>query len=192
LPLEFHVDDRAVQAALRRVPRQAGTAVRKGMQVFATDTVRAFTRARLSATDDRVAIPELGGLGIRPPASPGLVRRTGSLARAFLSTTIGNSLDTLKTTIGFLNPFAARIARVHELGTIGKGGVLPDITGRLAVPIRSLGAAFGKAKGMILLRKVSIPPRLGFLKFAKAALRSGRLEKAIAAQVKKALEGRAA
>lgn len=196
MPLEITVDDRAVQAALRKIPRQAGLAVKKGMQSFAAETVRTFTKDKLGAPDDRIAVPELNGLGIRPASSQGLVRRSGSLVRSFLSATVGTTIDSLKTTIGFLNPLAARIARVHEIGTVGKGGRLPDIfpkRGRyLAVPVRGLGAAFGKQSGVVLLKRVSIPPRLGFVRFASAALRSGKLEKAIAAQVKKVLEGRAA
>lgn len=194
MPLEVTVDDRAVRAALQKLPGQAARGVKKGMSIFGTGAVRDFTREHLSAIDDRVAVPELGGLGIRPAGSRGLVRRSGEFARSFLTTTAGTTIDSLKTLIGFLSPLVARKARIHELGTIGKGGTLPDIVGRpfLAVPIRGLGAALGKAAGFILLRKVSIPPRLGFRAFFKRRLRSGQLEKDIKAGVDRVLKGRAA
>lgn len=166
------------------------------MQIFASDFTREFTRDRLSAGDDRVAVPELGGLGIRPASSNGLVRRSGELARALLFKTVGSALNDLRTTIGFLNPFAARLARVHELGTVGKGGILPDITPKtgqyLVVPIRGLGAALGKGEGFVMLRRVSIPPRLGFFAAMKAALRAGKLDKAIKKGVDRVIQGKAA
>ena len=197
MPLEVTIDDRVVQQALRQLPGRAALGLKKGMQIFAADTVREFTKKRLSAADDRVAVPELNGLGVRPSASKGLVRRSGSMARGLLTTTMGNAINDLITKIGFLSPFSARIARVHEFGTIGKGGTLPDIRPKrgqyLKIPIRGLSAALGKAGGFVLLRKVSIPARLGFRAFVAAALKSGKLEKAIVQGVKRVLtQGKAA
>jgi hypothetical protein len=44
--------------------------------------------------------------------------------------------------VGFMDAHAARIARVHEFGTIGKGGTLPDITPKrfefLWVPVTNM------------------------------------------------------
>ena len=117
------------------------------------------------------------------------------MARGFLTTTTGTKIDDVVTRIGFLSTMAARIARVHEFGTVSKGGTLPDIRGKpfLRVPVRSLNAALGAAGGYVMLRKVSIPPRLGFRAYMAAALRSGQLEKAIVQGIAKTLStGRAA
>lgn len=66
-----------------------------------------------------------GRLSLDAPKAPGeaLARRSGSLARSLGYDVSGDSLDTLT-----LRKFTtSRYGRVHELGTVGAGGKLPDI-----------------------------------------------------------------
>jgi hypothetical protein len=97
---------------------------------------------------------------------PGLMRRTGSLVRSLTFRTTGSTLKTMQTRVGFSTARAAMIARVHELGTVGKGGSLPDIRPKskpwLAWPVRDPGRARGGVVGWARAKKVSIPPRLRY------------------------------
>lgn len=97
---------------------------------------------------------------------PGLIRRSGNLARGMLMRTTGADINSLETRVGWFDARLAMIARVHELGTVGKGGLLPDIVPKrapfLVFPLRAKGRAVGKVEGYVYTRRVSIPPRLGF------------------------------
>jgi hypothetical protein len=108
---------------------------------------------------------------------PGLVRRSGNLTRQFDQRTAvresgGNTLGEVKTTIGVYDRKTVQYARVHEFGTVGKGGKLPDIVPRkakfLRFPVRDPGTATrpkarsSKIVSWVSTKKVSIEPRLGF------------------------------
>ena len=175
MPLEITLDDSTLRAFTRAFPGREAKALRRGLAKFGSKTVRAFTNANMSSPDDRVPVPALGGLGIRPNSSTGLTRRSGSLARSFIFRTEGNTVDALLLRLGFLNPLMARIARVQEKGM--------RIIGRpfLAIPIRGAGA-IGKKLGMVLLRAVTIPPRLGFAKFMPPFIRT-ELAKTVEAEL---------
>lgn len=72
-----------------------------------------------------------------------LRRITGTLARGFRhQTNTGSHLDQLFTRWGWVDQNIARIARVHELGTVGAGGSMPDIRPRraswLTIPMQPL------------------------------------------------------
>ena len=107
----------------------------------------------------------------------GLIRRTGNLTRQLNAQTAiresGTTADDLQVRFGVFDQKTLQYARVHELGTVGKGGSLPDIVPRrakfLKVPIRNTGTAArptvrGKVVGFLSLKKVSIPPRFKFHK----------------------------
>lgn len=125
-----------------------------------------------------------------------LRRRTGSLARSIRQDVRGSSLTDLELRAATTSPYA----KVHEFGTIGKGGALPSIVPKrakwLTVPLqgnltpagvprypsaaalRGQGTFVLKTKSgklfivrregeqlrwlWILVKKVDIPPRLGF------------------------------
>lgn len=107
---------------------------------------------------------------------PGLVRRSGNLTRQFDQRTAvketGNALAELRTTIGVYDRKTVQYARVHEFGTVGAGGRLPDIVPRkakfLRFPIRDPGTATrpkarsSKIVSWVSTKKVKIEPRLGF------------------------------
>lgn len=188
MPLEITIDDKALRAALARFPNRMSQNLTRAFGKFGAQAVRTVTSDKLSAPDDRIPIPALGGLGVRPVGSRGLVRRTGSLARALVFKTDRGTEQKVNPSlrIGFISPRQAMIARVHELGTVGKGGALADISGRpfLKVPLRGLGSAAGAAKDFILLRKVSIPPRLGFFAAIQGMVRSNVLKRFLSEAIK--------
>jgi hypothetical protein len=107
---------------------------------------------------------------------PGLVRRSGNLTRQFDQRTAvretGTILSEVRTTIGVYDRKTVQYARVHEFGTVGKGGKLPDIVPRkakfLRFPVRDPGTATrpkarsSKIVSWVSTKKVSIEPRLGF------------------------------
>ena len=67
---------------------------------------------------------------------------------------IGNDLDSL--VVGtFFNASVSRYVQVQELGTVGRGGQLPDI-----VPVRAKFLRFVVDGQVVFAKKVSIPPRL--------------------------------
>lgn len=143
--LDVSVDSRGVLQALTelraRTPQQAKSALQK----IVGDYQRLLTRSRLSGR-------------------PGLNRRSGSLARAVTTQVTGTRINDLRGQVGFFDSRAAMIAAVHELGTVGAGGKLPDIVPvrakRLAWPTRA--GAKGRITGWRTALKVAIPPRLEF------------------------------
>ena len=166
MALSIQLDAKAVTKALEEAPERLAAEMRKGLQKFQTDFVAGFRKRKMIAGDDRDGSDFLNR---RPSGSKGLRRRTGGLARAFVEKTEpAKTIADLKSVIGFTNPTAARIASVHEFGTVGKGGTLPDIVPKrarfLAVPVFGTNASrASKPLRIVLLKRVSIPPRLGFL-----------------------------
>lgn len=90
----------------------------------------------------------------RPGLNPG--SRIG-LNRATTTETIGSDLDSLQVGT-FFNSSVSRYVHVQELGTVGKGGRLPDI-----VPVKAKFLRFVVDGKTIYAKKVSIPPRLKWL-----------------------------
>jgi len=101
---------------------------------------------------------------------PGLNRRTGRLSGALAFRVSGARVADIVGQMGFLDRHSAMIARVHELGTVGKGGVLPDIVPRKGKYLRwplmrgDRAFAYDKDRKFAYAKKVSIPPRLEFYK----------------------------
>jgi len=204
VPLSADVDLRPVAYVVAKFPDIARKGIRTPLLAWVGNLGRAMAK-RLSGQSGE------GGLN----------RRTGRTLLGNLIYGVDNPKATkddappsvgFQTFLGFMDPHAARIARVHELGTVGKGGKLPDITPKrfkfLWIPVTSAtkkydapllawaeangwiagkrktvyksrnrvirrDARFGdvvrtttkKSRGnqeFILLRKASIPPRLGF------------------------------
>ena len=97
-----------------------------------------------------------------------LTGRTGFLLNSFfvIQQRGVNSPNRHRVQVGSV----ARYARVHQLGTRGKGGKLPTIVPKRAkalwIPLNDKAARFGpggpglkKGKDFIFLKKVDIPPR---------------------------------
>ena len=81
----------------------------------------------------------------------GLRRRTGSLAKSFMGGAVQyKGLPAVR--VGVLKGPAEEYAHVHEYGTKGKGGKLPDIRPKkakyLAVPLWSKAAGFGSNRAV--------------------------------------------
>lgn len=89
---------------------------------------------------------------------PGLKMQQGQagLFGSRQTETTGSSLGTIRSLI-FIGGTATRYARVHELGTKGKGGSLPDIT-----PRRGKFLVFEVDGQKVFAKSVSIPARLGW------------------------------
>lgn len=170
--IEQSLDTRALDKAIRQAPDALARHLARGLARFGANYVDDFATERLGVADDRDAGDFLHR---RPRTSEGLVNRSGKLARSLVARSApAKRLADVELRMGFTDPLAARIARVHELGTVGKGGELPDIVPRrgrfLAVPVRGLGAALSAgASRVALLKKVAIPPRLGWRKRWQAA-----------------------
>ena len=222
MQLSADIDLRPVAAIIRKFPEISKKGIRLPLLAWVGDVGRALAK-RLSGRDGNV----------------GLNRRTGKTLAGNLIYGVENPKATkedpppsvgFQTFLGFMDAHAARIARVHELGTVGKGGTLPDITPKrfefLWIPVTSMtkrydapllewadangwianrkktsyksrnrmvkrDARFGdvvkttttKTRGgqeFILLRKASIPPRLGFRKIHADAIKND-LPKVLAA-----------
>ena len=181
------IDLRPLAAAIARFPKIAERGIRLPLLQWQGDLARDFLTTRLNGRS--------GAMGVNV--------RTGRTLKGNFTTmpvvTDGEGVVGFTAGVGFLDIHAARIARVHELGTVGKGGVLPDIRPKkgkfLWIPVTNHvrrydapllawaeenGRIAGKPGGtrrkrgksgklpkirgqqFILLRKASIPARLGF------------------------------
>jgi len=132
MQLTADIDLRPVESVIRRFPNIAKKGIRLPLLAWVGDVGRALAK-RLAGRD----------------GDTGLNRRTGRTLAGNLI--YGIEPQVLKddappsvgfqTFLGFMDAHAARIARVHELGTVGKGGTLPDITPKrfkfLWVPVTS-------------------------------------------------------
>lgn len=195
MEIKLEVDLTPVRRVMERFPEIAKVGIRKPLLSWVGSVSRQMA-TRLSGT----------GSGLNRRTGRTLLGNllTGVETQALKSDAAGFGFQTI---VGFMDPHAARIARVHELGTVGKGGTLPDITPKrfkfLWIPVTNLvkkydapllawaqanGWVTGKAsrkrgkrkstkpkrggKQFILLRKASIPPRLGFRRIQEAAIRN--------------------
>lgn len=179
--IEIKIDAAKVKTALDLAPRQLAEEISFELRRWAVNGLSDFTRKRLSVPDDR----DRGDFLLRRPRkSQGLRRVTGALARAaYAAVKPARTLDQVEGRVGWLSGKQARIARVHELGTVGKGGLLPDIRpkGRyLAARIYRAGAR-GRVR-IAYLQKVAIPPRLGWVQWFASA----KAVKALMASINKA------
>ena len=143
----------------------------------------------------------------RNGADMGLNRVTGTLAKAFMFST--NQEDgRVHGALGWIDAHSARIASVHELGTVGAGGTLKDIVPKgppklmisklgnfwyrqpmlafrtSSITPASVGKRGGKIKakrvfsGWIYAKSVAIPPRLHFHDFMRSAYLQKQMVKA--------------
>lgn len=179
MPAEFDIiyRDQRFRMAMRRAPGEMTRCMSDAMKVY----LRKF--------QGKVSKERLRG-------RPGLKRRTAALVRSQDVVVRGNTLETLegRYTIGGRS---APYARVHQYGTVGAGGTLPDITpkrGKFLVfqPSGSTSRAEVAAGGarlvaagnsgvpLVFAKKVAIPPRLELFKLWKrdaqarlVALRAG-------------------
>mgnify|MGYP003644265533 CR=1 FL=1 len=185
--ISVEVDLRHLARAIARFPKIAAKGIRLPLLHWQGELAMDFLTSRLNGRS----------------GSMGLNVRTGRTLKGNCVTTPvvtdNNGVVGFTAGVGFLDIHAARIARVHELGTVGKGGSLPDIVPRKGkflwipvtnhvrrydAPLLAWATANGWVAGkpgqarrkrnkrgklpkisgqqFILLRKASIPPRLGF------------------------------
>lgn len=182
--LNFGPLERALKAVPEKLPRH----LNRELARFGAEMLDEFATERLGVPDDR----DPGDfLQRRPRQSKGLVNRSGQTARDLYSrANNATKLHDVELRMGFASERTARIARVHELGTVGKGGELPDITPKkgpfLAIPVRGLGAALSaKRARVVMVPKVAIPPRLGW----RAHFRSKETQQSLGAALKRAGDG---
>lgn len=187
----------ALDRALKLTPVHAAREISTELRAWAVNGTSDFTRARLGRPDDR----NRGDfLMRRPRGSQGLRSPTGSLARGlYARSAVVDNLKDVNASVGFLSGKAAQVARVHELGTVRYGGKLRDIVPvrakALAIPVRNGTAARGvKGLRIVKLKKVGIPPRLGWVAWwtSPKALKSleARVARAARRAVAKAAPGR--
>lgn len=150
---------------MEQIAKRSFPALQRGLKQISSEFLLHIKETRLK------------GRGVVFDGEQGLVRRTGNLTRQLNAQTAiresGTTADDLEVRFGVFDRKTLQYARVHELGTVGKGGSLPDIVPRrakfLKVPIRDLGTAArpkarGKVVGFLSLKKVAIPPRFKFHK----------------------------
>ncbi len=189
--IRITIDDKTVRNAFATAPAHLARELSREVRIFTVNGGSDFVKANLRAKDDR----NRGDFLLRrPPKSMGLRRATGELARAFYATPgpVVTEIGKVSAKTGFITGRGARIARVHELGTIRYGGTLPDIVPKrakyLAVPIRGGKASRAtKVVSVVKLLKVGIPPRLGFLNFWTSKKKVAELQSRAVAAAKRAL-----
>lgn len=157
--------DKRVAKALKTLGARATPIVSLAMKQIAGEFLYLVKETRLKGRSHIV------------DGQPGLIRRSGNLARQLNASTAirakGDTLGKLEIRFGLFDQKTLQYARVHELGTVGAGGSLPDIVpikGKyLRFPVRDGGTAArpkarGKAVGWVSAKKVAIPPRFKFRK----------------------------
>lgn len=163
--LSVTVDIKPVTLAITKLARRTPVEAKRAIGLIIGDIQRVVTRERMSGR-------------------PGLNRLTGSLVLGLMTDVKGTKIADLVGRVGWQTARGAMIARVHELGTVGKGGLLPDIVPKrkpfLAWPLRDPSRAKGKVIGWAFARKVSIPARLEFFRTAHGP--------SVAAAIKKRLD----
>ena len=151
--------DKEVGDALKRLGERATPIVRRGLTQIAGEFLLEIKQTRLKGRSHIV------------DGQPGLMRRSGNLARQLTARPQGEKLGDLQISFGLFDQKTLQYARIHELGTVGKGGSLPDIVpvkGKyLRFPVRDGGTASrpkarGKVVGWVSVKKVAIPPRFKF------------------------------
>lgn len=188
--IQITIDDKAIRKAFAAAPTLLARELSAEVQRFVRGGTSDFQKDRLRAKDDR----NRGDFLLRrPPKSMGLRRVTGQVSAALYQTSPpASKIGDIRATTGFLTGRAARIARVHELGTVRYGGSLPDIVPKrakyLAIPIRGGKAARGtKVTAVVKLRKVGIPPRLGFVDYWTSKAKLAELTKRAVGAARRAL-----
>ncbi len=188
--ISITIDDKQVRKAFATAPAHLARELSREVNTYVTTGSSDFSKRAFRAPDDRRQVPN--GLWLRPRLSLGLRRVTGQVAAAWYrkQTPLVSEIGAIIASVGFLDGKAARIARVHELGTVKYGGKLPDIVPKrakyLAIPNRGRAAARAtKVQGIVKLKKVGIPPRLGFVSWWTSAARVDELQRrAVAAAVR--------
>lgn len=186
-------DTKGVKLALDNAPPAVAREIAKELRAWSVNGVADFTRAKLRAPDDR----NRGDFLLRRPrTSQGLRAPTGGLRRGLVATNAPvKEINDIRSSIGFLSGRQAMIATVHELGTIRYGGSLPDIVpkrGRfLSIPVGLTNAARSTKFKSVLVKKVGIPPRLGFRATFHSRAALDALTKRIAAAARRGLAARA-
>jgi hypothetical protein len=175
------VEGGLLRRVLRLAPMRAFEATRGAFREIMHGFHARFTKERLSKP---------GGTGGRHrDPRPGVFARTGSLRRAFVMRVTGDTMQTIVGEAGFIDPFAAKIATVHEKGaTITPkraqflkvplpGALTPagaikaaalSRAGTFVIKGKSGTPVIMSAKGVpifALKKSVRLPPRLGFVRF---------------------------
>lgn len=129
-----------IRKAFRQAPEMAAKEMGRGMFRISEGFLTQHTRDKLRGR-------------------PGLILRHGQagLGGSMFSEKEGSTLDDLKTHT-FIGGTARKYAEIQEFGTVGKGGRFPDI-----VPKRAKYLKFQIDGKWIATKKVSIPPRLGWI-----------------------------
>jgi hypothetical protein len=188
--MSISIDDKQIRKAFATAPAHLARELSREVNTYVTTGSSDFSKRAMRAPDDRRQVPN--GLWLRPRMSPGLRRVTGQVSAAWYrkQTPIVSEIGAIVASVGFLDGKAARIARVHELGTVKYGGKLPDIVPKrakyLAIPNRGRAAARAtKVQSIVRLKKVGIPPRFGFVSWWTSAARVEELKRrAVAAAVR--------
>lgn len=180
----------ALDRALTLAGKATSEEISHELRAFLVNGTSDFQRKNMRARDDR----NRGDfLMRRPRTSLGVRHATGSLIRAMYNrTTQAQTLDAIYAETGFLSSKAARIARIHELGTIRYGGTEPDIVPRRGKYLKARifnGTAARGVKGarFAFLKKVGIPPRLGWFAWWTSERTRKNLEVRIGKAARRAL-----
>lgn len=157
----------ALERALKLVPVETAREISHELRAWAVNGTSDFSARRLRVPDDR----NRGDVLLRRPrGSKGLRAVTGQIRGAMFGRAVAaDRIEDISATVGFLSGKAGRIARVHELGTVRYGGKLADIVPKRGkyLKARISGATAGRtAKAKVFnLKKVGIPPRLGWVEW---------------------------
>lgn len=171
--IRIEIRSKEAERACLIAPALIAEELSHGANVWLVNTTTRFAHGRMKAPDDR----NRGDFLLRRPrTSQGLRAPTGSLARGIYTKKIPQTRDLSKIRgeTGFLAGKQAMIATVHELGTVRYGGKLPDIVPKRAKRLAAhiYGASAGRSfKGLriVKLKKVGIPPRLGWVDWMTGA-----------------------
>ena len=195
MELKIEIDLTPVEAAIKKFPEAARQGARLPMLAWQGGMVSEFVKTRLNGREGAMGLNVRTGRTLRG-------NLIGSSGSPEITASDANPRIGFESRVGFFDAEAARIATVHELGTVGKGGSLPDIKPKrfkfLWVPVTAAVRKYDapllawadnsgftawrpkpkKKKGkrrsasrtgqqFILLRKASIPPRLGWREIQK-------------------------
>ena len=152
--IEVSVDLRPLQKAIAQFPAIARQGARLPILAWQGAMAVDFQKNRLSGRSD-------GDKGLN--ARTGRTLKGNFTVKPLILAEDGAGGMGFTSAIGFMSGQAARIARVHELGTVGKGGTLPDITPKkgkfLWIPVTSQVRKYDKGLYSWAVANGRITPR---------------------------------